>query len=68
MATAEKQKKCLTVGALRKFLDGIPDKIPIRGGFDEGIEAFLWVAKPKESGPKKYIPLKRYLNDPTLQP
>ncbi len=58
MAKADKQQKVLTVGALKKFLEGIPDKTPIRGNFDdERMEAIIWKADRDESGPRKWFAL-----------
>lgn len=56
MATAEKQKKVLTVGSLKKFLENIPDSMPIRGNFStDRVTAYLWKADPRESGPRRYV-------------
>jgi len=58
MARAEKQQKVLTVRALKKFLEDIPEKTPILGMFDdERIEATLWKADKDESGPRKWLSL-----------
>lgn len=56
MANAEKQQKVLTIGALKKFIESIPDKTPIRGTFDdERLEAIIWKAEKDESGPRKWF-------------
>lgn len=55
MATAEKQRKCTTVAALREFLKDLPDKMPVRDGFGDRVEVSVWKADKEESGPRKYV-------------
>lgn len=57
MAIAEKHKKVLTVGALKKFLDDLPDRMPIRGDFEDHMEAIVWKTETDESGPRRWMSL-----------
>lgn len=59
MARAQKHQKVLTVGALKKFLEDIPDKTPIRGTFDDRMEAIVWKAEKDESGPREWFSLEQ---------
>ncbi len=55
MAISQKDKICKTVGALKKFLDDIPDKTPLRSCLHEPRRVFLWKKDADESGPKFWV-------------
>ena len=55
MSKSKKKSVCKNVGALKKFLEDIPDKTPIRDNFDYPIRFYLWEKEPMESGPKLWL-------------
>jgi hypothetical protein len=56
MATAESGKVIETVGSLKKFLETIPDSIPVIGDFDSyPVMATLWKRDKGESGPVRFL-------------
>lgn len=55
MAIGIKNKVVRNVGALKKFLENLPDSLPIYGSFDDRKEAFVWKADRAESGPRKWL-------------
>lgn len=55
MAQTERHKKVLTVRALKKFLEDVPEHIVIRGNFDERITAVIWERDHGEAGPRKWL-------------
>jgi hypothetical protein len=55
MSIEEKKKKVLTAASLKKFLNEIPDKTPIRGVFSDRVTVCLWKAEDRESGPRRFI-------------
>ena len=56
MARAKKSEEVLSVGQLKKFLDDIPDRTPIRATWkDERVIANLWKRDDDESGPNTYL-------------
>ena len=51
----KKKSVCRNVGALKRFLEDIPDKTPIKDNFYDTIRFYLWEKGPMESGPKLWL-------------
>jgi hypothetical protein len=55
MAIREKKEAVHTVARLKRFLEGLPEKTPLRDCFDDRLVAMLWKKEKGESGPTRFI-------------